>query len=110
MPLTAQRENNSCSLQNKHFCEDGDDDDELEEQVQTHNDDFDVAISLSIMAHLDGLKEAEVKDGDDEEGEEEHGHKVGDEDVVACVGLRYSQFRGAEYRYLWFLSFNCSVV
>ena len=60
--------------------------------------------------NLDGLKEAEVKDGDDEEGEEEHGHKVGDEDVVACVGLRYSQFRGAEYRYLWFLSFNCSVV
>ena len=101
VPLTAQRENNSCSLQNKHFCEDGDDD-ELEEQVQTHNDDFDVAISLSIMAHLDGLKEAEVKDGDDEEGEEEHGHKVGDEDVVACVGLRHSQFRGTQHRYLWF--------
>ena len=99
VPLTAQRENNSCSLQNKHFWKDGDDD-ELEEQ--THNDDFDDAISLSTMAHLDGLKEAEVKDGDDEEGEEEHGHKVGNEDVVACVGLRHSQCRGAQYRYLWF--------
>ena len=38
-----------------------------------------------FTVNLDDFEEAEVEDGDDEEGKAEHGHKVGGEDVVAYV-------------------------
>ena len=47
-------------------------------------------------AHLDSLKELEVEDGEDGEGDEGHPHEVGDEDVVPRVREAQSHLRGAD--------------